>query len=76
MKKKFKKIWGLMSIIFLGIGSWGLYSLFNQGASDLLLKLGISNFYLQTGLVVLVVIIFFTLSGTSFFKSIEKVVKG
>jgi hypothetical protein len=74
-KNKFKKIWGLVGILLLGVGSWGFYSLFNQGASDLLSLFGITNFYIQTLIVITIVVLFFVLGGTSIWKAFEKLVK-
>jgi len=61
-----------MGIVFLGIGSWALYSLFNQGASDFLSILGINNFYIQTAIVILIVVIFFSI-GEKVFGNLLKV---
>jgi len=74
-KNKFKKYWALVGILLLGIGSWALYSLFNQGAGDLLKLIGVTNFYLQTLIVILIVILFFFLGGASIWKSFEKLVR-
>lgn len=72
MKNKNNSFWfGVIFALMLGIASWSLYNLANQGATDLLANFGISNFYLQNGLIVLVVFIVLLISG----KSIKKAMK-
>lgn len=75
-KRKFKPFFALLGVLFLGIGSWAIYSLLNQGAMDILAQFGIDNFYLQTTIVIVFVLLFFILSGTSLWKAFERLIKG
>lgn len=76
MKKRYLWITGLFGFILIGAGSWAFYGLINQGASDLLGMFGFQNFYLQTLIVILVVIFGLMFSGFSIWKAFEKMVKG
>jgi len=67
-------VWGIITLILVGTASWSLYSLVNQGASDLLLRLGIESFYLQGIIVVVFVLILLILAGFGFKKTFEKII--
>ncbi|MCK9370176.1 hypothetical protein M0R04_09750 [Candidatus Dojkabacteria bacterium] len=79
-KKRFKKRWASLSAVFLllliGVGTFALYNLINEGTIDLLGMIGIENTYIQLGVIILVVIILLSLTGFSFWKSIETLAKG
>jgi hypothetical protein len=76
VKRKFRSYFALLGIILIGIGSWAIYSFFNQGASDLLAMIGINNFYIQTLCVIFFILIIFALAGTSIWKSVSRMIKG
>lgn len=80
MKKKRKKsknwIYTIVGIIFLGVASWSFYSMANMGANDLLRIFGISNFYIQSLIVIIFVLIALFLMGKGIARSIEKMIKG
>ena len=69
MNKKY--IFGTLAFLLIGIASWTLYSVFNQGLEDMLLFFGVSNFYLQ-GFIILtfIAIILFLLGKTKIFDKI------
>ena len=67
---------GLFGLLLLGVGAFALYGLINQSASDLLFIGGIKNYYLQSSIVVLVVLIGLVLSGGGFYYALEKLIKG
>jgi len=80
MKKKksnkAKYLFGLLGLIFLGVGSLALFSLFNQGAMDLLAIFGITNFYIQMLVVIFVVLAGLLFSGITIWKAFGKIAKG
>ncbi len=74
-KSRIHILYGLLGIILLGVGSWAFYSLINQGASDFLAWVGVTNFYLQTLIVIAVVLVGLIFSGAGIWKAIESLVK-
>lgn len=45
-----------LSVILLGAASWAFYKIINTGAGDLLTMWGVTNIYLQSFIVIVVVI--------------------
>ena len=62
MNKKY--IYGTLAVILASLGGWVLYSLLNQGLEDILLKFGISNFYLQGVIILFLVSVILVFLGT------------
>lgn len=75
MKKNIKYLLGLTLFLLVGIASWSLYSLLNQGASDLLSKIGVENFYYQNLIVVTLIIVVLIFLGNTFKKSLKKIIR-
>ena len=76
VRRKLHYLFALIGIIFLGVGSWALFSLFNQGTTDILALFGVTNFYIQTGAVILIVLIGLFLSGVGIWKAFGKMARG
>ena len=74
-RRKFPYLLGLLIIILAGTASWALYSIINNGASDILNYFKIDNIYIQNFIIVAVVFVFLILFGYSFKKTIEKILK-
>ena len=70
-------IYGVASVMLIALASFALYQMIRQGASDLLLMFGITNIYLQGGIIVLLAIMFLGLIGLMIGRkvSVGKVVK-
>lgn len=70
-------IYGVASVMLIALASFALYQMIRQGASDLLLIFGITNIYLQGGIIVLLAIMFLGLIGLMIGRkvSVGKVVK-
>jgi hypothetical protein len=82
-KKKLRRIrsrmhylFAIIGIIFLSVGSWAVFSIFNQGVVDILTHFGITNFYIQRGAVILLVLIGLLFSGMSIWKAFGKIARG
>tara|TARA_Y100000310_G_scaffold67692_1_gene63053 strand:- start:775 stop:1008 length:234 start_codon:yes stop_codon:yes gene_type:complete len=67
---------GLITLILIAIAGWTFYSLANKGLSDLLGMAGVSNFYLQGGLIILGIVIALLIIGGGSFVAIKKIIKG
>jgi len=78
MKKKKRRLnfWiGLGMFLLIGIASWSFYNILNQASQDLLMILGIENFYIQNGIIVAIIFIFLLIIGYTFKDSIKKIIK-
>lgn len=69
------KFWiTILFTLLVGLASWSIYSILNQGSSDLLGLFGIKSFYIQNLMIVLLVFILLLLTGKSIKKSIKKII--
>jgi len=66
---------GLIGILFVGVGSWSLFMLINTGAGDLLGWWGVNNVYYQLLIVILVVLAGLFFTGMSVLRAIETLVR-
>lgn len=66
---------GLMGFILIGTASWAFYGLINQGTGDILTLMGITNIYLQYGIVVAIVLAGLVLVGKGFLRALETIIK-
>jgi hypothetical protein len=76
LKRRVHYILAAIGVVLLAVGAYCLFLLFNQGINDLLSLIGITNFYLQMGLVILIVLIGLVLSGFNFYKAFGKLARG
>lgn len=77
IKRKLHKITALIGFLLIVIGSIAFYNLIQQGTLDILGWAGITNIYVQNGLIVLVALgILILLSGFGFFRALWKLAKG
>ena len=74
-KKTMKYIAGTIFIILLGVASWVFYGIINQGVTDLLTKIGITNFYVQGIILISFVFLLLIFTGLSLKKSLNKIIK-
>lgn len=65
----------IIATILIFTASWAVYSAINQGAGDILTKMGVENVYAQAGVVVLFVVILLAVLGFSFTKVIRKILR-
>ena len=73
-RKKFPYWMTLATILLAGTASWALYGLINKIISDLLKAIGIVNDYIQSIVVVIIILIFLLIAGYSAKKAINKIV--
>ena len=66
---------GLLGFILIGVSSWAFYGLINQGIGDGLALIGVTNIYLQYGIVITIVLIGLVLVGAGFFRALETIIK-
>lgn len=57
MGKVGKTIGLFLFALLIGLASFSLYKIFNQGSADVLLRFGIENFYLQNGMIIIIALI-------------------
>lgn len=72
VKRRMHYIFATIGVILLAVGAYALFMLVFTGISDLLRIVGITNFYVQMGLVILVVIIGLLLSGINIYRAFGK----
>ena len=75
MVKKSTKNITLILILLAGVASWAFYQLLNNGVKDLLLMVGVENFYLQNFIIIGVVFALFLLLGYGARKAFRRIVK-
>ena len=77
-KRKQKKLpyWAsLLIILLVGVASWSVYQIFDEGISQLLLRFGITNIFLQNGIIVAcVMLILILVLSLPIKKAIDKLV--
>lgn len=78
-RKKKNGTWVYISLVvaalFVGIASLALFQTLNRFVGDMLLKVGIENFYTQNLTLILIVGIILFLIGFGIKKSFEKIVR-
>jgi len=73
-KKKSRFIRSLVLILLFGVAGFALYDLVITGVSDLLNKIRISNFYIQTIMLLVVILIIVCALGLKPKKAIKEIV--
>lgn len=74
VKYSTKIIFSMVTLILIGVASWSFYSLINQGATDILTSFGINNFYIQSVILIIIVIGTLLLIGLNSKKILKGIV--
>lgn len=77
MKRRRFPFWsGLFILLLVGTASFALYSVINQFIADALTGLGITNFYIQNLMAIILIILVLMILGYRIKKSVERVIRG
>lgn len=74
-KRKFPYMLTVGILLLVGTASWAFYSLINNGVKDILLLIGIENFYLQNIIIIIFVFLLLLLIGFGGKKAFSKILK-
>jgi len=69
------KIFSILMVVLAATAGWAFYSFINTAIDDLLLTIGISNFYFRTGIIIVGILIILSLSGLGVAKTINKIIE-
>ena len=75
ISRKLKNFYLTLGVILLVLGVASVYAIFSQVISDIFSSLNINNVYLQNGILIGFVILFFVFGGTSLRKAFKKIKK-
>lgn len=77
LKRKWSYFKSIIGFVLIVLGGIALWNIIQTGTFTLLEKIGISNFYAQNGIIVLIALILLILTGgVSLFSGIRKLIKG
>lgn len=75
IKRRMHYLFAAFGVVLVAVGAYALFMLVNQGINDLLSLVGVTNFYVQMGLVILIVLIGLVLSGFNIYRAFGKLAK-